>query len=183
MKLSTNYLGFKLRTPLVPSASPLSENHDNVRRMEDAGASAIVFHSLFEEQLTRERRDLQFYIDQANETAAESLDFYQDRAGFKVSPDRYLQHIAGAKAAIDIPVIASLNGTTFGGWMKYAQQIEQAGADALELNLYNLPSDPDCDAENVEQHYVTIIASIKAQLDIPVAVKLSPFFTNLRHFA
>jgi dihydroorotate dehydrogenase (fumarate) len=183
MNLTTRYLGFKLRTPLVPSASPLSEKIDNIKRMEDAGASAIVFHSLFEEQVRRDHHELQYYLDQGTESYAESLSYFPDRAEFKVGPEAYLEHIAQAKAAVDIPVIGSLNGTTFGGWMTYARQIEQAGADALELNIYSIPSDPEVSAADIETGYLTILRSIKAQLKIPVAVKLSPFFTNFAQFA
>jgi dihydroorotate dehydrogenase (fumarate) len=183
MNLSTTYLGFKLRTPLVPSASPLSEKLENIKRMEDAGASAIVFHSLFEEQVRRDHHDLQFYLDQGTESYAESLTYFPAHPEFKVGPEAYLDHIAQAKAAVHIPIIGSLNGTTFGGWMKYARQIEEAGADALELNIYNVPGDAERTAEDIENEYLTIIASIKAQLNIPVAVKLSPFFTNFAHFA
>jgi dihydroorotate dehydrogenase (fumarate) len=183
MNLTTRYLGFKLRTPLVPSASPLSEKIDNIKRMEDAGASAVVFHSLFEEQVRRDHHDLQYYLDQGTESYAESLSYFPDQAEFKVGPEAYLKHITQAKAALDIPVIGSLNGTTFGGWMKYARQIEQAGADALELNIYSIPSDPEVSAADIETSYLTILASIKAQLKIPVAVKLSPYFTNFAQFA
>jgi dihydroorotate dehydrogenase (fumarate) len=183
MNLTTKYLGFKLRTPLVPSASPLSEKIDNIKRMEDAGASAIVFHSLFEEQVRRDHHELQFYLDQGTDSYAESLSYFPEHADFKVGPEAYLEHIAEAKAAVAIPIIGSLNGATFGGWMKYAREIEQAGADALELNIYNVQSDADRPAEDIENEYLTIIASIKTQLNIPVAVKLSPFFTNFAHFA
>ena len=183
MNLSTNYLGFKLRTPLVPSASPLSENSDNIKRMEDAGAAAIVFHSLFEEQLRRDHHDLNYYLEQGTESYPESLSFFPRRDEFKVGPETYLEHIAAAKAAVRIPIIGSLNGTTFGGWMKYAHEIEQAGADALELNSYSVPSDPARSAAEIENDYLTIVASIKAQVKIPVAVKLSPYFTNFAQFA
>jgi dihydroorotate dehydrogenase (fumarate) len=183
MKLRTNYLGLKLRTPLVPSASPLSEHLDNIKRMEDAGASAVVFHSLFEEQLRREYHELDHYLDQGTESYAEALSYFPESPDFKVGPEAYIEHIAKAKAAVDIPIIGSLNGTTFGGWMKYARQIEEAGADALELNIYNVPSDPDQTAEDIENGYLTILASVKAQLKIPVAMKLSPFFTNFARFA
>jgi dihydroorotate dehydrogenase (fumarate) len=183
MNLTTRYLGFKLRTPLVPSASPLSEKIDNIKRMEDAGAAAIVFHSLFEEQVHRDGHDLQYYLDQGTDSYAESLTYFPDRADFKVGPEAYLAHIAQAKAAVDIPIIGSLNGATLGGWIAYARQIEEAGADALELNLYSIPSDPDVSGEDIETSYLTILAAIKAQLKIPVAVKLSPFFTNFRRFA
>jgi dihydroorotate dehydrogenase (fumarate) len=183
MNLTTRYLGFKLRTPLVPSASPLSEKIDNIKRMEDAGAAAVVFHSLFEEQVRRDRHDLQYYLDQGTESYAESLTYFPDRTEFKIGPEAYLEHIAQAKAAVDIPIIGSLNGTTFGGWIACARQIEEAGADALELNIYSIPSDPDISGEDIETSYLTILAAIKAQLKIPVAVKLSPFFTNFAQFA
>ena len=183
MNLTTRYLGFKLRTPLVPSASPLSEKIDNIKRMEDAGAAAVVFHSLFEEQVHRDRHDLQYYLDQGTESYAESLTYFPDRAEFKIGPEAYLEHIARAKATVDIPIIGSLNGTTLGGWLAYAQQIERAGADALELNIYSVPSNPDISGDDIETHYLNILAAVKAQLKIPVAVKLSPFFTNFARFA
>jgi dihydroorotate dehydrogenase (fumarate) len=167
----------------VPSASPLSEKIDNIKRMEDAGAPAVVFHSLFEEQVRSDRHELQYYLDQGTESYAESLTYFPDRAEFKVGPEAYLEHIAQAKAAVDIPIIGSLNGTTFGGWMTYARQIEQAGADALELNIYSIPTDPELSGEEIETRYLTILASIKSQVKIPVAVKLSPFFTNFAQFA
>ena len=183
MKLSTNYLGFKLRTPFVPSASPLSENIDNIKRMEDAGASAIVFHSLFEEQLRREHHELEFYLAENTNASAEAQNYFSEPASFQVGADLYLDHIAKAKAAVDIPIIGSLNGSTFGGWLKYAQSIEQVGADAIELNLYSVPTDPDVSGEDIEQSYLTILASLKGQLKIPIAVKLSPYFTNFARFA
>ena len=183
MKLTTTYLGLKLRTPLVPSASPLSENIDNIKRMEDAGASAIVFHSLFEEQLRRDHHELQFYLEQNTAVSAEASTYFPEPPTFKVGPDAYAENIARAKAAVNIPIIGSLNGATFGGWLKYAQAIEQAGADALELNIYSIPTDPDLSAEDIEQNYLAILASLKGQLKIPVAVKLSPYFTNLAQFA
>ncbi|MGZ5019879.1 MAG: dihydroorotate dehydrogenase-like protein [Chthoniobacterales bacterium] len=183
MNLTTRYLGFKLRTPLVPSASPLSEKIDNIKRMEDAGAAAVVFHSLFEEQVRQDRHQLEYYLQQGRETSAEAVSFFPEEAEFKVGPDAYLEHIAQAKAAVNIPIIGSLNGATFGGWMKYAREIEQAGADALELNIYATPTDEDRSADDIENEYLTIIASVKAQLKIPVAVKLSPFFTNFGQFA
>lgn len=183
MNLTTSYLGLKLRTPLVPSASPLSENIDNIRRMEDAGAPAMVFHSLFEEQVRRDHHDLQYYLNQGKDSYAEALSYFPEPAEFKVGPDAYLEHIAEAKTAVGIPIIGSLNGSTFGGWMKFAREIEQAGADALELNIYSVPGNPNESAEEIETNYLAIIASVKAQLSIPVAVKLSPYFTNFAQFA
>lgn len=157
MNLATTYLGLNLRTPLVPSASPLTKDPDNAKRLEDAGAAALVFHSIFEEQIRGKSDD--------------------------ASLEAYVQQIANAKRTLGIPVIASLNGTSFGGWTTYSRQVEQAGADALELNLYSVPTDPDLSAEDIEQYYLSIVAAVKAQVKIPVAVKLSPFFTNLAHFA
>ena len=183
MKLATTYLGFKLRTPLVPSASPLSENLDNIKRMEDAGASAVVFHSLFEEQLCPGKQTLRRASGNGDEFSSDALSDFSDEPDFKVDPEAYVNQIAKAKAAVRIPIIGSLNGSTFGGWQRYARQIEQAGGDALELNIYTVPTDPDRTAEDIETDYLTIVASIKALLKIPVAVKLSPFFTNLSRFA
>jgi len=183
MKLATTYLGFKLRTPFVPSASPLSEDLDNIKRMEDAGASAVVFHSLFEEQLRPGSHPLRRASGNGGEFSSDALTDFSDEPDFKVDPEAYVNHIAKAKAAVHIPIIGSLNGSTFGGWQRYARQIEQAGADALELNIYNVPTDPDRTADDIETDYLAIVASIKGLLKIPVAVKLSPFFTNLSGFA
>ena len=183
MNLSTTYLGMKLRTPLVPSASPLSEDCDNIKRMEDAGAAAIVFHSLFEEQIRADGYEPPRGLPRAREPYPEALSYFPERAKFEVSLEDYLGHIARAKAAVKIPIIGSLNGSTFGGWTTFAKQIEQAGADALELNIYSLPTDPNVSADDIETGYLTILASVKGQLKIPVAVKLSPYFTNLSQFA
>jgi dihydroorotate dehydrogenase (fumarate) len=183
MKLATTYLGFKLRTPLVPSASPLSEDLDNIKRMEDAGASAVVFHSLFEEQLRPGKHTLRRASGNGGEFSSDALTDLSDEPEFKVDPEAYVNHIAKAKAAVHIPIIGSLNGSTFGGWQRYARQIEQAGADALELNIYTVPTDPDRTADDIETDYLAIVASIRALLKIPVAVKLSPFFTNFSRFA
>jgi dihydroorotate dehydrogenase (fumarate) len=179
MKLSTTYLGLKLRTPLVPSASPLSEKLDNIKRMEDAGASAVVFHSLFEEQLRPDNYRVRRPSGNGSEFSSDAL----DEPDFKVDPEAYVNHIAKAKEAVRIPIIGSLNGSTFGGWQRYARLIEQAGADALELNIYNVQTDPERSANDIETDYLTIVASIKGLLKIPVAVKLSPYFTNLSQFA
>ena len=182
MNLTTTYLGLKLRTPLVPAASPLSEDIDNLKRMEDAGAAAIVMHSLFEEQIRHEAQTLH-HLAGGMESKAEALSYFPEAGEFPFAPNRYLLNLVKAKQAVGIPIIASLNGTTFGGWTSFARSIEKAGADALELNIYSIPTDPDLTAEEIETAYLTIIASIKAQVKIPVAVKLSPFFTNLSHFA
>jgi dihydroorotate dehydrogenase (fumarate) len=182
MKLATTYLGFKLRTPLVPSASPLSENLDNIKRMEDAGASAVVFHSLFEEQLRPGNYRVLRASGNGDELSSDALTDSSGEPDFKVDPESYVRHIAKAKEAVRIPIIGSLNGSTFGGWQRYARLIEQAGADALELNIYNVPTDPDRTADDIETEYLTIVASVKGLLKIPVAVKLSPYFTNLARF-
>src|SRR5664279_1500247 len=164
MKLTTTYLGFKLRTPLVPSASPLSQNIDNIKRMEDAGASAIVFHSLFEEQLRRDHHELNFYLEQSTDLSPEALNFFPEPPAFQVGPEAYVENIAKAKAAVKIPIIGSLNASTFGGWTKFAREIEQAGADALEVNIYSVPTDPKLSAQDIEESYLTILASLKGQI-------------------
>ncbi len=182
MNLSTTYLGLKLRTPLVPAASPLSESLDELKRMEDAGASAVVFHSLFEEQIRREN-DSFFQHLAGTETLDEVLGYFPPQDAFHFGPGRYLLNLAKAKQELGIPIIASLNGTTFGNWISFGRWIEMAGADALELNIYSIPTDPEVSADDIEAQYFTILASLKAQLKIPVALKLSPFFTNFARFA
>ncbi len=183
MDLSTTYMGLTLRTPLVPSASPLTENTDNVKRMEDAGASAVVFHSLFEEQLRLERHELNEHLTQGSESFAEALTYFPEPSEFNVDSETYLRHLAAAKAAVKIPIIASINGSTRGGWINYARQIEQAGADALELNIYYIPTDPSLESITIENTYIEILQSVKSQVKVPVAVKLSPFFTNFANMA
>ncbi|MGC3959485.1 MAG: dihydroorotate dehydrogenase-like protein [Verrucomicrobiota bacterium] len=184
MNLSTTYLGLKLRSPLVPSAAqPLTENVDNFKRMEDAGAAAVVMHSLFEEQLSLERRELFESLTQGTESFAEALTYFPEPSEFHVGPEVYLENIQKAKAAVQIPIIASLNGSTPGGWVEYAQKIEKAGADAIELNIYWIPTDPSLSSIRIEDTYVEILRSVKQQVNIPVAVKLSPFFTNFANMA
>jgi dihydroorotate dehydrogenase (fumarate) len=184
MDLSTNYLGMKLRTPLVPSAAqPLTENVDNIKRMEDAGAPAVVMHSLFEEQLLLERRELFESLTQGTESFAEALTYFPEPSEFHVGTELYLRNISTAKAAVKIPIIASLNGSTPGGWVRYAKEIEQAGADALELNIYWIPTDPSLTSIRIEDTYIDILRSVKEQVAIPVSVKLSPFFTNFANMA
>jgi dihydroorotate dehydrogenase (fumarate) len=183
MNLSTQYLGMKLRTPLVPSASPLSDNLDNVKLMEDAGAAAVVFHSLFEEHIQNERQEPHPHRTHGTESHGEALTYFPEIDELTVGPETYLNEIAAAKAAVAIPVIASLNGSTLGGWTDYAKQIEQAGADALELNIYWIPTDPELGAGEVEARYLEILEHVKAVVSIPVAVKLSPFFSSFAHMA
>lgn len=183
MNLTTNYLGLNLRTPLVPSSSPLSEDIDNLRRMEDAGASAVVMHSLFEEQIRHEAHTLHHHLTHGTESYAEALSYFPEAEKFHFRPDRYVAHLAKVKQALGIPVIASLNCTSFGGWTAVAKEMEKAGADAIELNIYSIPTDPDVATEEIETNHVAILASVKAQVKIPVAVKLGPFFTNFARFA
>jgi dihydroorotate dehydrogenase (fumarate) len=184
MDLSTTYLGLKLRTPLVPSAAqPLTENVDNIKRMEDAGAAAVVMHSLFEEQLSQDRREIYESMTQGTESFAEALTYFPEPSEFHIGPELYLNNIAKAKAAVKIPIVASLNGSTAGGWVSYAKEIQQAGADAIELNIYWIPTDPSLTSIRIEDTYVDILRSVKEQVGIPVAVKLSPFFTNFANMA
>jgi dihydroorotate dehydrogenase (fumarate) len=183
MKLDTTYLGLELRTPLVPSASPMSEDVDNIKAMEDAGASAVVLHSLFEEQIEKERHDLHFHLTAHTDSFAEAPSFFPEPSEFRVGPEDYLEHIYKAKESVGIPIIASLNGTSAGGWTDYASRIQQAGADALELNIFYLPNDINMSAAEVEQTYVDIVASVRRSVTISVAVKLGPFFSNMAHMA
>ena len=181
--LSTTYLGLKLRTPLVSSASPIAQEISNVRRLEDAGAAAIVLSSLFEEQLRLETLELDERLSAGTESFAEAVTFFPEPSEFQLGPEEYLKHIAKAKAAVDVPIIASLNGSTVGGWTDYARQIEQAGADALECNIYFIPTDFDLTGSAVEQTYIDILGAVKNSVRIPVAVKLSPFFSNMANMA
>ena len=183
MNLTTNYLGLKLSSPLVPSASPLTEELDNIKRMEDAGAGAVVLHSLFEEQLRLERFELNRSLTEGTESFPEALTYFPEPEEFKLGPEEYLEHVAQAKSSVKIPVIANLNGSTMGGWTNYARQIQEAGADAIELNIYYIPTDPEVTGEKVESNYIDILRAVKSVVTIPVAVKLSPFFTNFAHTA
>ncbi len=183
MDLSTKYLGMQLRTPLVASASPLSQEISGIRNLEDAGASAVVLYSLFEEQLHQEALELELHLNAGTESFAESITYFPHSSEFHTGPDGYLKHIRKAKDAVDIPIIASLNGTTLGGWAKYARQIEQAGADAIECNLYFIPTNTEILGSEVETTYADILREVKTSVQIPVAAKLSPFFSNLANMA
>ena len=183
MDLRTTYLGMTLRTPLVPSASPLSADIDNIKRMEDAGAAAVVLHSLFEEQLERERYALYHDLTYGTESFAEALTYLPEPYEFHLGPEEYLNHIRKAKEAVDIPIIASLNGTSVGGWTDYALQMQQAGADALELNIYYIPTDMDLSSAQVEATYLDILTAVRSVVHLPIAVKLSAFFTSTAHMA
>lgn len=183
MDLSTTYLGLKLRNPLVPSASTLTENFDNIKRMEDAGAGAIVLHSLFEEQLRQEAGEVEAAFTQGTESFAEALSYFPSPGEFKLGPEEYLELIEKAKQTVRTPIIASLNGTTKGGWIDYAKRIQEAGADALELNVYYIPTDPGMTGVEVEQRYLEIVKAVRAAVTLPLAVKLSPFFSSLANVA
>ncbi len=183
MDLSTTYLGLKLKSPFVPSASPLSEDLDNIKRMEEAGASAISLYSVFEEQIRYERYELHHHLTQGTESYPEALSYFPDPSQLFVGVEDYLKHIERAKAACSIPIFASINGSTLGGWTDFAKQIEQAGADALELNLYNIPTNQDQAGSEIEKQYVDVLRAVKASVSIPVAVKVSPFFTNFSNMA
>jgi dihydroorotate dehydrogenase (fumarate) len=181
--LNTTYLGLKLATPLVASASPLSRDVDGIRRLEDAGASAVVLYSLFEEQLRQEEMDLDYHLNAGTESFAESITYFPQASEFHTGPEGYLKHIRKAKASVKIPIIASLNGATLGGWTKFAGEIESAGADAIECNIYSIPTDASLTAADIEKNYLEIVEAVTETVRIPVAVKLSPFFSNLANMA
>lgn len=181
--LTTTYLGLQLKNPLVVSASPLSKKVDLVRRLEESGAAAIVMYSLFEEQITHESRALDHYLNRGTESYAEALSYFPDLDHYNLEPQAYLDHLYRVKGAVDIPVIGSLNGISSGAWVEYARQIEQAGADALELNMYYLPTDPDLSGAELEDVYVQLVRDVRATVKIPIALKLSPFFTALPNIA
>lgn len=183
MDLSTTYLGLALPHPLIVGASPLCDDLDTVRRLEDAGASAIVMHSVFEEQITRERERSLDDLDANVDAFAEASSFLPKQSDFRLAPDEYLEQIRRIRAAVAMPVIGSLNGVTPAGWLDYARSIESAGAAALELNTYYIASDPSEDSASVERRTIEIVREVKRAVTIPIAVKLSPFFSALAHFA
>jgi dihydroorotate dehydrogenase (fumarate) len=177
MDLSATYMGMKLASPLVVSASPMTMELDSLRKMEDSGAAAVVLGSLFEEQIQHEAKELDFYLQYGADRWAESLTYFPRPKDFKLGPEEYLDHIAAAKKALGIPVIASLNGLSTGGWMSHAKKIQQAGADAIELNVYFIPTDPKLDGHRVEEVYLAALQAVKSAVTIPVAMKLSPYFS------
>jgi len=183
MDLSTTYLGFELPHPLIPGASPLADELDDVKRLEDAGAPMIVLRSLFEEQLVHEQDAAHGAIDAHENTFAEALSYFPSTERFRFGPDSYIEHLARVKRAVDVPVVASLNGTTAGGWVDYARLLASAGADALELNLFLVPTDPEQSSSDVENRLLELVRSIRSSVRIPLAIKLSPFYTSLPHFA
>ncbi len=183
MDLSTNYLGLKLKNPLVASASPLSKNIDSCRQLEDAGIAAIVSYSLFEEQITHQLYELDHYLTKGTESFAESLTYFPEPSEITAGPEEYIKHIARIKKAVNIPIIGSLNAYSDGGWVNYAKKIQEAGADALELNVYFLPTDPSISSLDVENTYINILKSIKTQVTIPVAIKIGPYFSAMASMA
>ena len=183
MDLSTKYLGLTLKSPLVASASPLSEEISNIKKLEDAGVGAVVLYSLFEEQIRLEQEEYNFVTTQGTDAFAESLSYFPEVEDYKLGPELYLEHIQNAKAAVDVPIIASLNGSSQGGWTDYAKEMESAGADAIELNIYYIPTDSGMTGADIEQQYVDILKAVKGAVKIPVALKLSPFFSNFSNMA
>ena len=183
MDLTTNYLGLKLRNPLVTSASPLTHHLDNFKKMDDAGIGAIVCHSLFEEQILQEMQDLDQFTSQGTESFAESLTYYPEASSYVLAPDEYLTQIEKAKKVVNVPVIASLNGHTLGGWTKYARRMEDAGADALELNVYKVATDADQSGDEIEKEYLDVVDAVKSEIQIPIAVKMHPFFSSVSNMA
>ncbi len=184
MDLKTKYLGLNLKNPLVSSASPLAGDVDTVKRMEDNGIAAVVMYSLFEEQIIHEQKELDTFLAQGTDTFAEALSYFPEPDEFyNMQAEEYLEQIRKLKEAVDIPIIGSLNGVSPGGWMEYAKKIEEAGADALELNIYYIPTDPNMTSEQVEKLYVDDVKHVKESVNIPVAVKLGPFFTAFANMA
>jgi dihydroorotate dehydrogenase (fumarate) len=181
--LSTNYLGLKLRNPIVASASPLTEKLENFARLEDAGASAIVMHSLMEEQIEADSENIDNTLEYGANSYAESTSYLPDMQKYNIGPDRYLELLHQGKKSVSIPVIASLNGRSPGGWVRYSEFMEQVGADALELNIFDVASDPDLSASDLETRYCNIVRAIRKSVRIPISVKLGPYFTSCANFA
>lgn len=181
--LKTTYLGLSLKNPLLASASPLSKKLDSVRKLEDAGAAAIVLYSLFEEQIRQESLQLDHILNRGTESYPEALTYFPELETYNMGPEKYLTHLQKIKAAVDIPVIASLNGSSPGGWLDYASKIEEAGADALELNIYHLATDPYLSSAELEQNQVDLVKQLKKKLRIPLAIKLSPYYSAFANFA
>ncbi len=181
--LSTTYLGLNLKNPLVASASPLSKKLDRARRLEDAGVSAVVMYSLFEEQILHESLELDHYLNRGSESFPEALSYLPDGGLYAIRPEKYLDQVTALKKNLNIPVIGSLNGVSTGGWTNYARKIEEAGADALELNMYYIATDLDMTASDIEDTQVELVADVKSAIKIPLAVKISPFITSIPNFA
>jgi dihydroorotate dehydrogenase (fumarate) len=183
MDLTTTYLGLTLKNPIVPSASPLSHTLDSMKRLEDAGAAAIVMYSLFEEQITHEAAELNHYLTKGTESFAEALSYFPEAKEYNLGPDQYIELLHKAKQSLRIPVIGSLNGVSTGGWIKFAKKIEEAGADALELNIYYIPTDPQLPGTHVEERYLEVLRAVKGTVRIPISMKLSPYFSSMANLA
>ena len=183
MDLSTKYMGLELKNPIIVGACPLSDSVDNVRRMEDAGASAVVMYSLFEEQIQSEARFIDHFTSEGAESYAEATSYFPDHSEYRRAPATYLEHLHALKEAVDIPIIGSLNGVTRGWWTDYAYMMERAGADAIELNVYLLPTDLEMPGDQIEKLYVDLLESVRSKLRIPVAMKLSPYFSSMANMA
>jgi len=183
MDLTTTYLGMTLKSPVVVSPAPITEKLDTIRKAEDAGAGAVVLHSLFEEQISLLSHELNASLQQGEYSYAEALTYFPDMEDYKMGPDGYLGHIRRAKEAVRIPIIASLNGVSKGGWVDYAKQIQEAGADALELNVYYLPTNPDMTGQQVEEMYIELVKAVRAAITIPLAVKIGPYFSAMANMA
>ncbi len=181
--LSTNYLGLKLKNPIVVSASPLTEKQENFARLEDAGASAIVMYSLMEEQIEAEAENIDNALEYGTNSYAEATSYLPDMPKYQVGPERYLELLHKGKQSVSIPVIGSLNGRSPGGWVRYAELMEQAGADALELNIFDIPTDTSLTAEDLETRYCNLVRAIRKNVRIPISVKLGPYFTSFANFA
>jgi dihydroorotate dehydrogenase (fumarate) len=181
--LTTTYMDMKLKNPIVPSASPLSSSLDTIKRMEDAGAAAVTLHSLFEEQIQFEAEALTHFLERGTESFAEALTYFPEMHEYRREPDEYVEHIRKAKESVDIPIIASLNGVSTGGWTGYAKRFEEAGADAVELNVYFIPTSFHLMSYDVEDLYVKLLREVKKHVSIPVAMKLSPYFSAMPHVA
>jgi len=181
--LSTTYLGLNLKNPLVASASPLSKKLERARKLEDAGIAAIVMYSLFEEQIIHESLELDHFLNRGTDSFPEALSYLPDGGMYAIKPEKYLDQVTGLKKALKIPVIGSLNGVSKGGWTSYARKIEEAGADALELNLYYIATDLDMTSSDIEVTQVELVAEVKSAIKIPLAVKISPFVTSIPNFA
>jgi dihydroorotate dehydrogenase (fumarate) len=183
MNLSTSYLGMPLKNPIVASSSPLSHNVDSIRRLEDAGASAVVMYSLFEEQIAFEGLSIDYLLDHGSNRSAEAISYFPEMEDYNVGPDEYMNLIRRAKEAVDIPIIASLNGMTTGGWTNYAALMQSAGADALELNTYYIPTNVDVTGPEVEEMYLNVLGEVRQVVSIPVAMKLSPYLSSTANMA